>query len=150
MTAKARGARSAGDDQVDGLGPLALLVGLDVETDALSLVEALEPRLLDRRDMHEHVASAVVRLDEAVATLAVEKLHHPRLRHLQSSRTAPPPAPTARRLGRTFPVGKASAASATASVTPPAPHPGRRNVTACHRTRHQLGSAGKARLGFKG
>src|SRR5688500_11777774 len=42
---------SARHDQIDGLRPLALLVGLDVERDALAFREALQPGPLDRRDV---------------------------------------------------------------------------------------------------
>jgi hypothetical protein len=34
--------------------------------------------------MHEHVAAAIVRLDETVAALAIEELHHTLLRHLET------------------------------------------------------------------
>src|SRR5262245_30855999 len=47
-------ASSAGDHEVHGLGALALLVGLDVEVDALTFVERLQSRTLDCRDVHEH------------------------------------------------------------------------------------------------
>src|SRR5581483_4081153 len=63
------GAQSTGDHQVDGLGTLALLVGLDVELDTLSFGQRLQPGVFDCGDVHEHIASAVVRLDEAVAPL---------------------------------------------------------------------------------
>src|ERR1051326_4995440 len=66
--------RSAADDQIHRLWALALLVGLDVEADALALVERFQARALDGRDVHEHVAPPIVRLDEAVAALAVEEL----------------------------------------------------------------------------
>src|SRR5436190_20183495 len=61
----------AGDDEIDRLRTLALLVGLDVQGDALSLGQRFEPGPLDRGDVHEHVAAAVVRLDEAVAALRI-------------------------------------------------------------------------------
>src|ERR1043166_2143520 len=69
--------RSAGDNEVDRLGSLAFLVGLDVEADALPFVERLEPGALHRGDVHEHVASTIVGFDEAVAPLAVEELDGP-------------------------------------------------------------------------
>src|SRR6185295_6705407 len=74
----------AGHDQVDGRRTLALLVGLDVEVDALAFVERFQAGALDRRDVHEHVATAVVRLDEAVATLRVEELDDTTLRHREA------------------------------------------------------------------
>src|SRR4051794_37330783 len=61
------------DNEIDGLRTLALLVGLDVERDALPLGQRLESGPLDRCDVHEYIAAAVVRLDEAVAPLGVEE-----------------------------------------------------------------------------
>src|SRR5690242_3973909 len=79
-------------DEIDRLRTLALLVGLDIERDALPFVEALEAGRLDRRDMHEHVTSAVIRLDEAVTALTVEELDHALLRHRETpTRTATGP-----------------------------------------------------------
>src|SRR6185437_16480370 len=75
---------SAGYDEIDRLRAFALLVGLDIETDALTLIEVFQAGLLHRRDMHEYVAAAVVRLDETVAALAIEELHHTLLRHLET------------------------------------------------------------------
>src|SRR5207253_3511412 len=120
---------STGDDEVDGLRTLALLVGLDVEGDALPLGQRLEPGALDGGDVHEDVAAAVVRLDEAVAALGVEELDRTCHGHRETPFpvVAPPPTPTARRLGRTFTNGESS--GLTASVTPPGPHR-RRNVNA--------------------
>src|SRR5262249_7138581 len=115
------GCRSAGDDEVDGLRTLALFIGLDVEGEALPLAQRFEPGPLDGGDVHEHVAAAIVGLDEAVAALGVEELDRTCHGHPEtpSPVVAPPPAPTARRLGRTFTNGESS--GLTASVTPPAP-----------------------------
>src|ERR1700730_8733215 len=122
-----RARSSTGDDQVDGLRTLALLIGLDVDRDALPLGQRLEPGALDGGDVHEDVAAAVVRLDEAVAALGVEELDRTCHGHRETPFpvVAPPPTPTARRLGRTFTNGESS--GLTASVTPPGPHR-RRNV----------------------
>src|SRR5262249_44256153 len=65
---------SAGDDEVYGLGAFAFLVGLAIEGDALALSQRLEPCPLDRSDMNEHIATTVIRLDEAVAALGIEEL----------------------------------------------------------------------------
>src|ERR1043166_4589234 len=75
---------SAGDDQVHGLRPLALLVRFDVEGNALAFIERLHSGSLDRRDVHEHVPPAVVRFDEAVATLRIEELDGTTLRHREA------------------------------------------------------------------
>src|SRR5262249_60862018 len=103
--------------------------GLDVEGEALPLAQRFEPGPLDRGDVHEHVAPAVVGLDEAVAALGVEKFDRTCHRHRETPIpvVAPPPTRTARRLGRTFTNGGSS--GLTASVTPPGPHR-RRNVKA--------------------
>src|SRR5437667_3385765 len=121
--------RLAGDDEVDGFRTLALLVGLDVEGEALSLAQRFEPGLLNRGDVHKHVAATVVGLDETVAALGVEELDRTCHGHRETPFpvVAPPPARTARRLGRTFTNGESS--GPTASVTPPAPNR-RRNVKA--------------------
>src|SRR5215813_10364361 len=67
-------AASARDDEVDGLRPLALLVGLHVEADALAFVERFQAGPLHRSNVHEYVAPAVVRLDEAIAAFAIKEL----------------------------------------------------------------------------
>src|SRR5215831_15984688 len=71
---RSRETSSAGDDEIDSLRPLALLVGLDVEADALTFVERFQAGALDRGDVNEDVATAVVRLDEAITALAIEEL----------------------------------------------------------------------------
>src|SRR5207237_9055163 len=58
--------------QVDRAGAAAL-VGLELVGDALVLVEAVHPGLLDRADMDEGVLAAILGRDEAVALLGVEK-----------------------------------------------------------------------------
>src|SRR5258708_26551586 len=58
---------------MDRLGALALLVGLHLERDVLPLGQRFEPGALHGRDVHEHVAPAVIGLDEAVAALGVEE-----------------------------------------------------------------------------
>jgi len=50
-------------------------VGRHVEAEALALVERAHAGLLDRADVHEHVATTVIRLDESVTLLRVEPLH---------------------------------------------------------------------------
>ncbi len=113
---------SAGDDEVHSLGAFALLVRLDIERDALPLGQRLQSRPLDGGDVHKHVASAIVRLDEAVAALRVEELDRTCHGHRETPFpvVAPPSAPAARRLGRTFTNGGKQMAF-WASVTPPAP-----------------------------
>src|SRR4029077_20811734 len=48
--------------------------GLDVEADALAFVERLQAGALDRGDVNEDVATAVVRLDEAITAFAIKEL----------------------------------------------------------------------------
>src|SRR5262245_20675297 len=145
-----RARSSTGDDQVDGLRTLALLVGLDVEGDALPLGQRLEPGSLDGGDVHEDVATSVVRLDEAVAALGIEEFDRTCHGHRETPLpvVAPPPTPTARRLGRTFTNGESS--GLTAYVTPPGPHR-RRNVKAsAHKNRLIQGCGKVAKLLFAG
>src|SRR5262245_10418487 len=89
----------AGDDKVDRFRSLALLVRLDVEGNTLPLVQSLQPCPLDGRDVNEHVASTIVRFDEAVSTLCIEELNGTCHGHRETPfpRWLPPPAPTARR-----------------------------------------------------
>src|SRR5664279_1106653 len=117
-------ARSAGNDQVHGLRALALLVRLDVEADLLSFVQTFKSSRFHGGDVHEHIAPAVIRLHEAVASFAVEELHNTGLRHRENSspRTAPPPAPRAAARPDIHNRGKRR--PRTASVTPPAPQTG--------------------------
>src|SRR5882762_83648 len=121
--------RSAGDNEVYGLGALAFLVGLDIEGDALPLRKRFEPGPLDGGDMNKHVAAAIIGLDEAVATLGIEKLNGTCHCHWE----APTPKAAASQHGTTARPdihmrGRASAVY-WASVTPPSPHR-RRNVKA--------------------
>src|SRR5690348_13180755 len=92
-----RATPSAGHDKIDGLRSLALLVGLDIKTDALAFLQRLQPGALDRGDVYEDVATAVVRFDEAVAALTVEELDRTGHCHREtpSPVVAPPRAPTA-------------------------------------------------------
>src|SRR5262249_10104013 len=57
--------------QVDR-GGLALLTALNIEADLLALIEAHQPRPLERRDVDEYILGPVSGLDEAVALLSVE------------------------------------------------------------------------------
>src|SRR5262249_7202311 len=114
--------RSARDDEVHGLGAFAFLVGLHIEGYPLSFVKRLQAGTLDCGDVYEHVAPAIVRLDEAVAALGIEEFHrtchcHRDYSYPRGCHAAGPHGATARpdihkREGNR-PV--------TASVTPPAP-----------------------------
>ena len=61
-------------DSCDFLGLLALRPLRNVETDLLTLFEALEALHVDRREVREEVFAAVVRGDEAVTFCVVEPL----------------------------------------------------------------------------
>ena len=54
------------DLKVHRLRPLALPVRLDLEGDPLAFGEILQARALNGGDVDEHVAAAIVRLDEAL------------------------------------------------------------------------------------
>src|SRR5436305_8895590 len=75
---------SAGDDDIDSLRPLALLGGRDVEADALTFVECLQSGALDRGDVNEDIAPAVVGLDESVTALAIEEFDRTGLCHRET------------------------------------------------------------------
>jgi hypothetical protein len=55
-------------------GLLAAL-GHDFEADLLALVQRAHTSALNRRDVHKHILRAIVRLNEAVALLSIEKFH---------------------------------------------------------------------------
>src|SRR5215204_814573 len=65
---------STGDDQIHSFRAFALLVGLDFELDSLSFGQRLQSGVLDGGDVHEHIASPIVWLDEAIPALAIEEL----------------------------------------------------------------------------
>src|SRR6185369_11428924 len=67
-------ALSSGSLQIDR-GGLALLAALDVVADLLTLVQASQAGPLHRRDVHEDVLRAIIRLDEAVTLLTIEPLN---------------------------------------------------------------------------
>src|SRR6266481_2069887 len=73
--------------QVDRLGAFALLVRFDLECDALPFGQVLQPGPLHCRDVNEHIAAAVIGLDEAIATFSVEELD----RTSHGHRETPPP-----------------------------------------------------------
>src|SRR5438105_2313705 len=76
--------RLTGHDQVDGFRTLALLVRLDIKADALAFIERLHSGTLDRRDVNENVTPTIIRLDETIATFAVEELDDSTLRHREA------------------------------------------------------------------
>src|ERR1700682_6107265 len=47
----------------------------NVVTDLGALVQSAKPGFLDRRDVHEHILAAAVRLNETIALLPVKPLH---------------------------------------------------------------------------
>src|SRR5215471_15256472 len=67
--------------QIGRRGLSGLAVGYQVERDFLTLVEAIHPGAFDSADVDEYVLAAIIRLDEAVAFLAVEPLYGS-LRHV--------------------------------------------------------------------
>src|SRR3979490_3178428 len=79
---------SSRNHQVDRLGAFALLVRFDLERNALSLCQILQSGPLDGGDVNEHIAAAVIGLDEAVAAFSIEELDRTNHGH----RETPPPA----------------------------------------------------------
>src|SRR5690606_29604351 len=61
--------------QVDGRLLARALVALQLVADALAFVQRAEARAFDGGDVDEHVLAAILRLDEAVALLAVDPLY---------------------------------------------------------------------------
>jgi hypothetical protein len=75
------------DHEVDRLRALAFLVRLDLETDPLSFGQVLQSRPLDRGDVDEYIAAAIIGLDEAIAAFSIEELD----RSSHGHRETPPP-----------------------------------------------------------
>jgi len=67
--------------EIDRLRALPLFIGLDLERDALAFIQGAQSGLLNGRDMDENVPSAVIRLDESIAFVGVEKFDYTLLRH---------------------------------------------------------------------
>src|ERR1044071_3413878 len=133
--------KSTGNTQVARLGAFALFVGLALELYPLSFVQRLQAGVFDRSDVHEYIASTIVRLDEAVATLAVEEFDRTGHRHRHPPSRAQNSA--ARGSGAAFTSGeKASAREALFHSA--APPQGERNVKASPDSVPVCGECGKA------
>src|ERR1700730_15303637 len=77
--------------EIDRLGAFALFVRFDLECDALSFGQVLQPGSLHGRDVDENIATAVVGLDKAVAAFSVEELDRSSHGHRETPpRIAPP------------------------------------------------------------
>src|SRR5713226_7271609 len=94
--------------QVDRLGAFALLVRFDLECDALSFGQILQSRPFHCGDVNEHIAAAVIGLDEAIAAFSVEEFDRSSHGHRENSSPAllRRDALSAYRRDRTFAVGK--------------------------------------------
>src|SRR3977135_3550081 len=77
----------SGNREVDRLRALALLVRFDLERNALSFGQILQPSPLYCGDVNEHIAAAIVGLDEDIAAFSVEELD----RTTHGHRGTPPP-----------------------------------------------------------
>src|SRR5262245_7575987 len=121
MSANVAAATLSGHHEIDRFRPLAFFVRLDVEADALSFGQRLQARALDRGNVHEHVAAAVIRLDEAVAAFAIEELDRAGHRHWELLSPNSLRGPARRPLGWTFTNGerrRPRAASVTSAGPP--------------------------------
>src|SRR5262249_10231794 len=61
--------------RVSGVGAFAFLAGIDIEGDPLPCGQRFEPGPFDCGDVNEHIAAAIIGLDEPVAALGIEKLN---------------------------------------------------------------------------
>src|SRR6476661_5284455 len=68
------GSTSGCDHQFHRLGAFALLVRLDVKCNASSCSQVLQSGPLDHANVNEHIAAAVIGLDEAIAKHFIEEL----------------------------------------------------------------------------
>lgn len=100
----ARVSRARCDDQINRFWTLAFLVRLDVKGNPLSFRKRLKSGTFDGGDMDEHIAPAVIGLDESISPLAIKKFDGTRHGHrhtpLAAIRNAP--AQSTRWLDRTF------------------------------------------------
>src|SRR5712671_1628598 len=87
--------------QVDRLGAFALLVRFDLECDALSFGQVLQPGSLHRGDVDKHIAAAVIGLDEAIATFSIEELDRTSHGHRETPPRTAPPLRALKRIGPT-------------------------------------------------
>jgi len=62
-------------DRLQIAGGLLAALGYDFEADLLALVERAHASTLHCSDVHEHILRAIVRLNEAVALLSIEKFY---------------------------------------------------------------------------
>ena len=60
--------------QLHSFWALTFFVRFNFVADPLAFIESLQAGLFQRGDMHENVASAVVRLDESISFVGIEKL----------------------------------------------------------------------------
>src|SRR5262249_26994048 len=93
----------------------------DLERNPLTLVQRLQSRLLDGGDVHEHVAAAVIRLDESVSAFTVEEFDRTGHRHRDNSSPCGCPPPATRAAARPDIRRQEKASAYTASVTPRPP-----------------------------
>ena len=77
------------DLQVDGLGALAAAVRLGVVADLLIFGQSRQPGRLNGGDMDEDVRAAIVRLDETVPLVGIEKLYDASFGHASRSFSRP-------------------------------------------------------------
>ena len=75
------GALPSNGAQIGRRGLPSLAIGNNLESDFLSLVEAVQAGAFDRADVDKDILAAIIRLDKAEALLAVEPLHGS-LRHV--------------------------------------------------------------------
>jgi hypothetical protein len=64
-----------GSNHLEITGGLLAPLRHDFEGDLLALVQRAHTSALNCRDVHEHILRAIVRLNEAVALLSIEKFH---------------------------------------------------------------------------
>src|SRR4029077_18246352 len=85
FTPPSRQASALRHHQVDRLGAFALLVRFDLECNALSFGQIFQSGPLDGGDVNEHIAAAVIGLDEAVPAFSIKELDCPSHGHRENS-----------------------------------------------------------------
>src|SRR5580698_9807126 len=89
----------AGNNEIYRLRTLTFLVRLNVEIDPLTFGQRFQARTFNSGDVHEHIAAAIIRLDEAIPAFAIEELDS--TTHCHRATPYPVVAPPSRPLGTT-------------------------------------------------
>jgi hypothetical protein len=101
QASKVKTKRSRLNHQIDRLGAFALLVRFNLERNTLSFGQILQSCPLHGRDVNEHIATAVIGFDKAIATFAIKELDRTSIGHREILPRIAPSAARNSRIGST-------------------------------------------------